>query len=166
MEVLIRRFSEDEDRISELTELLHRGYARLAEMGLRFVATYQDDATTLSRIENAECYVAETNGKIAGTILFRDPCRTGSCAWYDRPEVASFGQFAVEPSLQGLGIGSMLMEKVEERARETGAQEIALDTAEPAVHLIQYYERRGYRIVDTVRWDVTNYRSVIMSKRL
>jgi GNAT superfamily N-acetyltransferase len=164
--VVIRRLSDSDD-IEALTDLLHRAYARLAETGLHFVATHQDSSITRERIQNAECYVAEIDGRIVGTIVFRDCPRTGSSDWYDLPDVASFGQFAVEPSLQGAGIGLALLRKVEDRARESGAAEIALDTAEPAKHLIDFYERHGYRIVEHVNWgDVVNYPSVIMSKRL
>lgn len=164
MQVAIRRFDPSEGRVSELTSLLHRAYKHLADLGLRYVATYQDDATTLSRIQHAECYVAEFDRRIVGTITFRSAERTSGCDWYDRQDVSSFGQFGVEPSLQGRGIGALLMDKVELRARKTGAAEIALDTAEPATHLIELYTNRGYRIVGNVQWDVTNYRSVIMSK--
>ena len=161
----IRRLNAD-DNLTELTALLHRAYAGLAAMGLNFVATYQDVQTTQSRIEGAECYVAEIDGRVVGTITFRDCARTGGCDWYDRPDVASFGQFGVEPSLQGHGIGSALLAFVELRAKELGASEVALDTAEPAKHLLDYYSRHGYRIVDRVKWDVVNYSSVIMTKRL
>lgn len=165
MGVTIRRLAGS-DSLEELTELLHRAYAQLAAMDLHFVATKQDVETTRSRIEGGECYVAELDGKVVGTIVFRPCDQSGGCAWYDQPDVASFGQFGVEPSLQGHGVGSALLNRVEERARETGAEEIALDTAEPATHLIELYSHRGYRIVDQVKWDEVNYSSVIMSKRL
>ncbi len=164
-EVKIRALGVDDDLFA-LTSLLHRAYAKLAAMGLNFVATSQDVDTTRERIEGAECFVAEMDGRIVGTIVFRDRSRTAGCAWYDREDVASFGQFGVEPGLQGSGVGARLLAHVEERAKETGANELALDTAEPATHLIDYYSRHGYRIVDRVKWDVVNYSSVIMSKHL
>jgi hypothetical protein len=34
------------------------------------------------------------------------------------------------------------------------------------VHLIDYYTRRGYLVVDLAQWAGKTYRSVIMSKRL
>ena len=163
--VEIRRLAETDD-LEQLTALLHRAYARLANMGLHFVATKQDVATTKERIQDAECYVATLDGRIVGTIVFRPCARTGGCAWYDRPDVASFGQFGVEPALQGMGIGARLLHFVEAHARATGAKEIALDTAEPATHLIDYYMRHGYRVVDRHKWHVVNYASVIMSKAL
>ena len=51
-------------------------------------------------------------------------------------------------------------------AERDGAAELALDTAEPARHLIDWYTRLGYRFIEYAQWDVTNYRSVVMSKRL
>lgn len=44
--------------------------------------------------------------------------------------------------------------------------ELALDTAVPATHLIDRYKRLGYRTVAHYQRDVTNYRSVIMSKEV
>jgi GNAT superfamily N-acetyltransferase len=163
--IVVRKL-EAGDSISALTELLHRAYRPLADNGLRFLATHQDDSVTLDRCREGECYVAMQQGKIVGTILFRDSAATEGCDWYDRPDVASFGQFAVSPELQGRGIGSMLIDLVESLAAETGAQEIALDTAEGAKHLIEYYTRRGYRPVGHADWEETNYISVILSKRL
>lgn len=163
---LIIRPIEESDSITELTELLHRAYKRLADMGLRFVATYQSEEQTLNRLKDAECWVGLLDERIVATIAYYSPSRSGGCFWYDRPDVATFGQFAVEPTLQRRGIGERLIEVVERRAREDGAAELGLDTAEPAEHLIRYYTRLGYRHVGHTQWDVTNYRSVIMSKSL
>lgn len=108
----------------------------------------------------------DETGALVGTITFY-PCEaTSGSAWYDRPEVSSFGQFAVEPALQRTGLGSRLLETVERRALESGAEELALDTAEGAKHLIAIYQRRGYRLVGNADWSETNYQSVILSKRL
>ena len=135
-------------------------------MGLKFVATWQDEAITAKRIARGECFVAELDGKILGTVLFLPASVTKGSPFYDRPQVASFQQFAVEPAFQRTGVGRALLDFVEERARETGATHLALDTAEPAVHLIEYYSRHGYRVIETVQWDVTNYRSVVMAREL
>lgn len=163
-DVLIRPFRPD-DSIVELTDLLHRAYASLAAMGFRYFATHQTEDDTRRRIAGRECYVGvDPGGRIVATVTFRSAQQTDGCPWYDRPEVCSFGQFAVDPGWRGRGIGSQLMDLVERRARETGAAEIALDTAEGAAHLIDMYARRGYRLVGHVRWPDVNYRSVVMSK--
>lgn len=154
------------DSIPELTCLLHRAYARLAAMGLRYMATHQSDEVTRERTGQGECYVAVASGTLVGTIMFKPADRTVGSPWLDRPEVASLGQFAVAPNAQALGLGAHLMDLVEARAAATGAEEIALDTAEPAAHLVAWYARRGYRLIEYAQWSHTNYRSVIMSKRV
>ena len=161
----IRLFQED-DPISDLTGLINRAYSQLADLGLKYVGTWQGDDITRKRISSAECYIGLLNGKILATILFRDAATTRGSPWYNRDDVASFGQFCVESDLQGRGVGSAMISHTERRAIETGAAEIAFDTAEPAQHLIDWYSRRGYRFIEYVDWPVTNYRSVIMSKRL
>ena len=174
----IRRI-EANDSIADLTALLHRAYAPLAAAGMRFLASHQDEAMTRERVANGECYVAvlaggkkgggdgeSAAGRIVGTVVFIPPWVPDKCAYYSRPEVAWFQQFAVEPEFQRRGVGARLMDVVEARAAQTGAAEIALDTSERATRLIAYYRRRGYEIVDYAQWDVTNYRSVIMRKCL
>jgi GNAT superfamily N-acetyltransferase len=68
--------------------------------------------------------------------------------------------------MQKSGLGAQLIEAVETRARHAGAAEMAVDTAEPATHLVARYARLGYRPIETVQWRGKKYRSVIMSKTL
>lgn len=154
------------DSIADLTDLLHRAYRRLSDTGLRYMATHQSEEVTRERISKGTCLVALEDGRICGTILFRNPQQTSGSAWYDRPDVASLAQFAVDPDLQAKGIGLRLLMQVEAMARGAGAREIALDTAEPATHLVAWYTRLGYRFVEHAQWSHTNYRSVILSKAL
>jgi GNAT superfamily N-acetyltransferase len=163
--VLLRRL-EPEDSLEELTELLHRSYAPLLAAGMRYFASHQDVEATRKRCEAGECWVLSARGRLIGTVTFRDAGRASGTPHYDRPDVACAGQLCVDPAWQGLGLGGVLMDLVERRARETGAAELAFDTSERATRLIATYARRGYAEVDRCQWDVTNYRSVVLSKRL
>lgn len=164
---IIRALMPD-DSISLLTQLIHRAYAEHGARGLHYVAVDQDEQTTAQRAAGGECFIAvDPSGPIVGTITVADPTRTEGSPWYDRPEVASFSQFAVDPAWQGAGVGRALLETAERRARESGARELACDTAQPATELIAMYEHLGYRVVGTVDWrPVTNYLSVTLSKDL
>lgn len=166
-EIVIRTIKE-EDSISELTTVLHSAYKKLKDMGLEYVASYQSDETTRKRIEVAyRCYVAEYDSKIIGTICLYAPAWHENSKWYSNSFVAKFGQFAVNPSYQNLGLGSKLIDIVKASAREIqGVTELSLDTAETANHLIAYYGKKGFRYIEHIKWDVTNYKSVIMSKKL
>jgi len=154
------------DSMADLTALLHRCYQPLAAAGLRYLASHQDEATTRDRCSDGECWVAVQGSGVVGTMTWRPGGASPRCPWYGRREVAIFGQFAVVPELQGRGIGSRLLDLAERRAREQGFTQIACDTSEKADALLAYYGRRGYRVVDSVQWEETNYRSVVLSKPL
>jgi len=164
--IAIRPIGPDDD-IEALTALLHRSYAVLGNMGLNYTAVDQSAETTRERLMHGTGFAAvDSHDRIVGTITFYPAGHTGGSPWLERPEVAHFGQLAVEPVLQRRGIGSRLMDAVEDKARAVGAQELALDTAEPAKHLIALYERRAYRFIEYAQWRGKRYRSVIMSKSL
>lgn len=185
------RLLEPTDPISDVTHLLHRAYAPQVAMGLKPLAGRQDDSITRERCENSECFLAilggappgrpakrgtpaakaAPNGKaapgaIVGVILLDEQEKASFPAFFLRPDVCHFAQFAVDPDKQGLGIGRLLLERVEGRAREKGAAELALSMAEPDTKLADFYLKRGFRFVEHWQWPYTNYRSCILSKRL
>jgi ribosomal protein S18 acetylase RimI-like enzyme len=158
------RLLQSSDSIAELTAVLHSAYVQLQRLGFNYTAVDQSEQRTRERIEGGECYVALEVTRIVGTILFRRHAR--GCVWYEQPHVAAVHQFGVLPAVQRSGIGSKLMRLGEARAAETGAREIALDTAEGAAHLVNWYQRLGYRRVATAQWQGKTYRSLILSKNL
>jgi predicted N-acetyltransferase YhbS len=164
--ISIRPIGPDDD-VAALTDLLHRAYSALGARGWNYTAVDQTSEVTRKRIAGGVCLVAaDADGRIVGTALFKAPGQELGSPWLRRPEVAHIGQLAVEPALQTRGLGGRLMAAVEETARVSGARELALDTAEPAVHLIDWYTRRGYRFIEHAQWRGKRYRSVIMSKAL
>lgn len=180
--ITVRRLSPA-DSISELTLLLHRAYAKQMAMGLAPLAGRQDDATTRARVFSGECYVAidhqslpdiddpkglstASRQKLVGCVLFHEIEEAKGPPWFQQKFVASFSQFAVDPGYQGAGIGQMLLEVCERRAREDGATELACSMAEPDQDLLRYYFKRGYRFIEHWQWPYTNYRSAILSKDL
>ena len=160
------RLFQPADSVSELTDLLHRAYASLAQAGFRFHAAWQDEGVTRLRIASGECWVAGLDGRIIGTATLRPPGGAKGTPWYERADVAVVGQFAVDPAFQRSGLGTALLTCLESRARTLGARHLAMDTAEGASHLIRYYARLGYGFVEHAQWEVTNYRSVVLSKQL
>lgn len=165
----IVKFS-DNDSVVELTSLLHDAYKVLADMGLNFVATYQTAEYTRNFIKNGECFIIKNeDGRIIGTVMYYNSPfmkEKDTPEWYLNDYVAYFGKFAVHPEYQCKGIGAKMMDFVEEYAKSKGKTELALDTSEKALHLIKHYEKKGYRFIQHHHWDVTNYRSVVMSKKL
>jgi GNAT superfamily N-acetyltransferase len=154
------------DDLLPLTELLHRAYAELAARGLKFVATHQPPEMTEKRVRAGNCFIAEANGVILGTITVQRSKPDARLATYREPTTFIFGQFGVDPTMRGKGIGRALHDRALRFAAANGGTAMALDTAAPARHLIALYFRWGYREVGRHSWESTNYESVIMKKEL
>jgi len=155
-----------EDSLATLTGLLHAAYSALGGMGLNYTAVDQSIEKTAERVGRGRCLVAVSGSEIVGTILVVPSDPRSQCPYYGQPHVATVHQFAVLPEHQGRGVGSALLGRAEVLAQAEGYQELALDTAEPAGHLLEYYRRRGYRRVAAVSWPGKRYRSVVLSKEV
>jgi GNAT superfamily N-acetyltransferase len=165
VDVAIREYREG-DSIEEIAALLNRAYAELASQGLQYVASWQTPDMTLERIRMGTCFLALDGDKLVGTVMLYPKDPYSECDHYHEPGVYHFGKFGVEPEWRGEGIGRLLFQAVEKRAIELGAVELACDTAAPATHLIALYKSWGFEIIGCQNWSMTNYESVIMSKRL
>ena len=154
------------DSVEELTDLLHRAYKRLADMGLNFVATYQSAEHTQKYFTKGECYVLISNEELAGTVFYYTKMWDNAPEIYKMSDSVLVGKFAVEPELQNLGLGSKLMDFVESRAAKNNKKRVVLDTSEKALHLIEYYNKRGYKYQHHWQWPEVNYKSVVLSKEL
>ena len=79
-EVIIRLL-QSSDSIEELTELLHRAYKELVDMGINNMAATQSPDVTRRRVEVGECWVAEMAGRLVGTITLLPQEKTKGCWW-------------------------------------------------------------------------------------
>lgn len=151
-----------------LTAMLHRAYRRQVELGLRPLAGRQTADITRKRCESGETFVARdrVTGALVGMILLDELEEAAFPQWFLRPEVSHFSLFAVDPTVQGLGIGAGLIGAVERRAAALGKRELALSMAEPDGELMAYYLRRGFRFIEHWQWPYTNYRSAILSRAI
>ena len=161
----IRQF-QDSDSIVELTALLHLAYARLGAMGMNFTAVDQTPEVTANRIRGGTCFVVDDGTQLVGTVLAKHNYTEHVCEYFTRPGVAIVHQLAVHPEHQGAGIGRMLLDHAEKWAIDSGCAEVAVDTAEPATHLVELYSRLGYKHVGFFQWPGKVYRSVVLSKPL
>jgi GNAT superfamily N-acetyltransferase len=88
--------------------------------------------------------VAVIGGEIAGCVRYEA-----------EPPVAHFGLLATDVSRQGSGIASMLIEHVEQLAREAGCAAMRIEVVKEGGH-VPFYERRGYAVTketDGQEWN-------------
>jgi ribosomal-protein-alanine N-acetyltransferase len=71
----------------------------------------------------------------------------------------------VDPDMQGLGIGSLLLKRMESMLELVGASRVALETPADNVRAVRFYERQGYRIL-AMRPDGKPGRDPFMSVHL
>ena len=123
------------DSLAELTALLHRAYAPLAAAGMNFTAASQSQAMTQQRLLGAHTWVAVQGGQIVGSITAAGPFDPNLQAWahalpwFYRQDLAHFHQYAVDPALQGQGLGAALLRSAEAWACGQGHRAMLLDTA-------------------------------------
>ena len=63
-------------------------------------------------------------------------------------------QIAVDPARQGTGVGSWLLQRIDELARVRGLGGLSLETAEMAEANIRLYQRHGFELQHESAWDL------------
>ena len=107
-------------------ELPADGSAQFAEGWARFMA----------ELERGDVYVALDGERIVGAVRTKP-----------QEKDLYIDQIAVDPARQGSGIGSWLLQRIDEVARTRGLGSLSLYTAEMAVANIRLYQRHGFEIV-------------------
>jgi GNAT superfamily N-acetyltransferase len=80
-------------------------------------------------------------------IVFERGARFLACCHIEKQgDACYFGMFAVDPTLQGGGVGKLAMNEAERAARDDfGCKEMQMTVISVRDELIAWYERRGYR---------------------
>jgi DNA-binding MarR family transcriptional regulator/predicted GNAT family acetyltransferase len=91
-------------------------------------------------------YMAEYKGKPVGCFGVM-PCERPEYEW-------EFVKFAVDPNIQGKGIGKRLIEACLERVQSLGAHKIFLETNTKCTAAVHLYEKYGFR---HIKVTYTNY---------
>ena len=68
----------------------------------------------------------------------------GCCLLQELGDHAHFGLFAVRPTLQGGGVGSLLLTEAERRAAALGVSHVEMTVLTVREDVLAFYERRGY----------------------
>ncbi|QHC22263.1 GNAT family N-acetyltransferase [Streptomyces sp. GS7] len=124
----------------ELIESAYRGDASRAGWTteadlLQGQRTDPDGVAEVVRKEDGRLLVAEQDGQLVAC-----------CQLDHRGDHTYFGMFAVRPTLQGSGLGKVIIAEAERTALSTwGAPEMRMTVIRQRAELIAWYERRGYR---------------------
>src|SRR5579859_3006803 len=144
MSLSIRDAREDEHAmIQAVTLAAYEEYAAVM-LGPFWEGYRRQLLTTLDEDGPVERIVAESEGVIVGSVLLYPP-QTNA---YSTIEVGSSWPevrlLAVVPAVRGQGVGSMLMDECERRARSARATTLGLHTMDTMQEAVRLYERRGF----------------------
>ena len=160
------------DSFAAITLMLHRAYAGLAAQGLNLTSAEQDEALTRQRAALGQCFVAEVQGTVVGTVTVAGPHGAtmapwdADAPWFRAHDTAHLFQFGLDPTWTGRGVGRGLFRACEDWALAQGYAHLALDAAEPAAQLRSFYQHQGFVNVGHVQWQGKNFLSIVMKKAL
>ncbi len=127
--------------IPTLTSLLNRSYRGDTS---RAGWTTEADLLNGKRINEAE-FIQLLNDPDSLILIASEDRVFATIHAHHENESVHFGLFAVEPSLQGGGIGKELLAYAESEAiRKWGVSTAIMEVITHRHELIEYYERRGY----------------------
>lgn len=130
----------DVDAIVSLVESAYRGDASRAG--------WTTEADFLGGRRTAAPEILELLGRACSRVLLaeRDGALLACCHVEKQSEAAYFGMFSVRPTLQGSGIGRVMLAEAERIAhKEWCCREMQMTVIDIRAELIAWYERRGYR---------------------
>jgi ribosomal protein S18 acetylase RimI-like enzyme len=148
----IRIVAAGAERIDDLEPLwkaMHAHHAQVTPVRAGVPARPADQAWSLRRaryqelLESLNTFVllAELDGRAVGYALANLVEARGSYATGDR--VGELETLSVLPELRGRGIGTLLMDAVEDELRARGVAEIRLNVVAGNERAMRFYERRG-----------------------
>ena len=166
-----------EEHVSDAFRVLFEAFANKFRTGFRHAGDLQ--RLFADSADRDSCYTALVDGKLAGILCFQSPGRDffhmGMGALFTRFNpcrallmlfnltLLSFGDsikkgelkvdaIAVDSSIRGVGLGTRLMNRVEEEeAPRVGAEKMTLDVLGINHGAIRLYRRLGYSITGTER---------------
>jgi ribosomal protein S18 acetylase RimI-like enzyme len=130
----------DADAVVELIESAYRGDSSRA--GWTTEADILEGQRT--DLQGVLEVIKSPGGKML--TVWRQDQLVACCQLEHRGDHAYFGMFAVSPTLQGAGLGKLVIAEAERQAREGwGATEMHMTVITVREDLVAWYGRRGYR---------------------
>lgn len=107
------------------------------------VVSHYSDVLSEGNTDTSACFVADSDGEIAGLVEVRITDRPGSHSMLC-PRVMATVDIVVAPDHRRRGVGSALMQHAEVWARDQGADYLMLDMLRANESALAFYRTLGY----------------------
>jgi ribosomal protein S18 acetylase RimI-like enzyme len=148
-EMMVRSATQDD--VARIARLVNAAYAKYLDRMEKSPAPMLADYTGL--VAHGEVYVLVSGVELAGLLALEA-----------QDQALFIENVAVDPALQGQGLGRRLMTFAEQQARQRGMRELRLYTNEVMVENLVFYQRLGFEEIER-RMD-EGYRRVFLRKSL
>ena len=132
---------QDAPEIARVTKKAFTEYAREIRRDENVAALHETTEEILNDIRSKHVYLCIVDGVTAGAVRFE--VLSGGIAYLSR--------LAVDPEIQSLGIGGLLLEKVRKECAAMGVRAIALHTASRMRSSVAFYLKNGYYVHSITR---------------
>ena len=157
----------------ELDELLafYRHVAdRMEESGLQHWhwGRYPNEDIIRADVEQGNLYIMRVDGTLAAAVVLmagQEP-DYDTLLWSCGVRPGIFHRLAVRPSMQGTGLGGLVMDDVLQILRRQGCDCVRCDTSEKNRRAIRLYEKLGFRPCGMIRWEDAVGNNVTFDKPL
>ena len=132
---------QDVGEIKRITQKAFQHYAKEIRKEDSVAALHETDAMIRHDIQSKHVYLCEVDGETVGSVRF-EVLRDG---------IAYLSRLAIDPEIQALGIGGLLLEKVRQECAALGVRAITLHTASKMRSTVAFYLKNGYYIHSITR---------------
>ena len=140
----------------ELLGIIQSATQHLNQTGVsQWDEVYPNAANVDEDLRNGQLYVVRAAGRIAGMVTLNQDCDPdyANGKWQaEGPDFMVIHRLIVPPFMQGQGIGTQMMQRIEAMLRGQGVQSIRLDAFAGNPHSLHLYEKTGYKIVGEAHW--------------
>ena len=148
-----------ENDLQDLYSLYRRTAENMKQNGLNQWnwGIYPTEEMIRGDVERGEMYVARMDGVLAAAIALTDIMDPEylTVSWTGGIRPGFFHRLAIDPPLQGAGIGGDMLDDAIQILRRAGCDCIRCDTNRENTRAMRLYEKMGFRKCGTVFWDDT-----------
>ncbi len=132
---------EDAQEIQNITHKAFVAYAQEIRKEGHVDALNETVDDIISDIRHKHVYLCQLDGELVGSVRF-EVLDDG---------IAYLSRLAIDPDIQSIGIGGLLLEKAHQECRALGVRAVTLHTASKKRSSVSFYLKNGYYIHSITR---------------
>ena len=119
-------------------------------------------------VQKGDMYYMRGDGVIAAAVVLTagQEEEFGALRWTYGVRPGSFRRLAVHPSMQGAGLGGIVVDDVLQILRRRGCDCARVDTSEENRNAVRLYEKLGFRRCGRLRWPDSDWDTIDFDKQL